>query len=144
MRPADLVAITGTNAAERRADAFAAGRLIEQLVLRNMPRKDNVRPIAEPQIAADFEYLARPANRFPSECVGGLMTTPGRDDIHDAGSQDSAGNMVQLIRLVADDDRMPGVRPALIADDDLKPRSQQIDELSLGFVSPLQTNDASS
>ena len=68
----------------------------------------------------------------------------GRDDVHHARRQNAAGNVVQLVGLVADDDRMPGVGPALIADDDLVPRGQQIDELPLGLVAPLQTDHARS
>src|SRR5207248_1742816 len=67
-----------------------------------------------------------------------------RNDIDDARRQNAARYMVQLVRFVPDDDRMPRVRPALIANYDLEPRGQQIDQLSLGFVPPLQTNDASS
>jgi hypothetical protein len=52
--------------------------------------------------------------------------------------------VVQLVRLVADNDRVSGIRPALITDDDLKPRCQQIDEFSLRLISPLQPNHTSS
>src|SRR5438067_4939920 len=105
MRAADFVAIARADAAERGADAFAAGGLIEQLVLGNMPGKDNVRPIAEPQIAANLDALRRERLDF-LEDRGWVDDDAGRDDVHYSGRQDPAGNVVQLIGLVADHDRM--------------------------------------
>ena len=35
---------------------------------------------------------------------------------------------------------MPGVRPALIADDDIVLIRQQVDDLALGLVAPLQSD----
>src|SRR6476469_8134077 len=58
MRPAHLIAIARTNAAKRCSDAFSASRLVEDLVLRNVPRKNDVRPVAELQVAAHFNSLS--------------------------------------------------------------------------------------
>jgi hypothetical protein len=38
---------------------------------------------------------------------------------------------------------MPGIRAPLIADNDIMPLGQQIDELPFRFVSPLQANNTS-
>ena len=38
---------------------------------------------------------------------------------------------------------MSGVGPALVADDDFMPFGQQVDDLALGLVAPLQTDHAS-
>ena len=39
---------------------------------------------------------------------------------------------------------MPGVGPALIADDDVVLFGEQVDDLALGLVAPLQSDHASS
>ena len=67
----------------------------------------------------------------------------GTDDVHHVRIEDAAGNMVQLVGLVADHHRMPGVGSPLVTDDDIKLGSEQIDEFPLRFVPPLQTDDAS-
>src|SRR4051812_29203711 len=59
VRAANLVAIAGPDAAERRADVFAAGRLVKQFVLGQMPWKDDVGPVAKQQIPANLDALRR-------------------------------------------------------------------------------------
>ena len=66
------------------------------------------------------------------------------DDARHAGRQNAAGQQRKLVDLVADDDRVPGVRAALIANDEVVLAGQQVDDLALGFVAPLQTDNASS
>lgn len=66
----------------------------------------------------------------------------GRDHIHHVRIQNPAGNVVQLVGLIAHHHRVPGVRPALVADHDLILRREQIDQLPLGFVAPLQPDYA--
>ncbi len=73
----------------------------------------------------------------------GLITTPVRDDARDAGRENAAGQQRELVDLVADDDGMPGVRAALVADDEVVLTGQEVDDLALGFVAPLQTDNAS-
>ena len=51
---------------------------------------------------------------------------------------------MQFIDIVADDDGVTRVRPTLIANDDLEIRGEEVNQLSLCFVAPLQTNDTSS
>src|SRR4029079_14855550 len=62
----------------------------------------------------------------------------------DARRKNAAGNQREFIRLPLRNDGVPGIGAALVADNDVVLLSQQIDELALGFVAPLQTNDTSS
>ena len=65
------------------------------------------------------------------------------DDAGDARRQDAAGQQRELVDLVADDDRVPGVCAALIADDEVVLAGKEVDDLAFGFVAPLQTDNAS-
>ena len=66
----------------------------------------------------------------------------GDDALH-LGAEDAAGDQRQLVGLAAGDDGMAGVAAPLIADDDVVLVGQQVDELALGLVAPLQTDHAS-
>src|SRR5262252_8661766 len=46
-----------------------------------------------------------------------------------------------LVGLVADDDRVAGVRAALVAADDVRVLGEQVDDLALSFVAPLRAHD---
>ena len=46
-----------------------------------------------------------------------------------------------LERLAADDDRVPGVRPALVAADHIRALREQVDDLALALVAPLRADD---
>ena len=49
--------------------------------------------------------------------------------------------MPELVRLAVGDDRVPGVRPALVAAHDIGVLRQQVDDLALALVSPLSADD---
>ena len=51
------------------------------------------------------------------------------------------GECADLVRLVADDDRVPRVRAALVTADDIRVLREQVDDLALAFVSPLRADD---
>ena len=53
----------------------------------------------------------------------------------------AARRLADLERLVADDDRVPGVRPALVAADEIGTLREQVDDLALALVSPLRADD---
>jgi hypothetical protein len=44
--------------------------------------------------------------------------------------------------LITDDNRVPGIGPALIADDEIVLAGKEIDDFAFGLVAPLQTNNA--
>ena len=111
-------------------------------VLGKVPGEDHVGPVADPQILDVADAALR---QFVE-----LLDHPGRiqhdaagDDARDAGRQNAAGQQRELVNLVADDDGVPGVRAALIANDEVVLAGQPVDDLALGFVAPLQTDDAS-
>ena len=58
----------------------------------------------------------------------------------DLGAEDAAGDQRQFEGLAAGDDGMAGVGPALVADDDIVLLGEQIDDLALGLVAPLQSD----
>ena len=74
------------------------------------------------------------------------MSTAGIDDAAGADHALLAGTMpdgicAELVRLVADDDRVPGVRPAVVAADDVGVLREQVDDLALALVAPLRADD---
>ena len=75
--------------------------------------------------------------------LAGLSTTPPVTTHCTLGAEDAAGNQRQLVGLAAGDDRVAGVAAPLVADDDVVLVGQQVDELALGLVAPLQTDHAS-
>ena len=54
---------------------------------------------------------------------------------------DPARERADLVRLVADDDRVPCVRAALVAADEIRVLREQVDDLALAFVAPLRADD---
>ena len=68
----------------------------------------------------------------------------GRDEILNMLVQNPAGDVVQFVSFIASDHGVSRVRTALVADDHVELGGQQVDELSFCFVSPLQTDYASS
>ena len=73
----------------------------------------------------------------------GFRTTPVAMTHVTPGVRMPLGKQRELVDLVADDDGVPGVRAALIADDEIVLTRQQVDDLALGFVAPLQTDNTS-
>ena len=48
---------------------------------------------------------------------------------------------MQFVFLVADDDGVPGVGPAVVAGDGVELRGEHVDDLALALVAPLQADD---
>ena len=121
VRAADLVAVTGPDAAAGGADVLAVGgALVERFVLGEVPGKDHVGPVADPQILVGHVALA--AGRELVELfdhAGRIEHHAAGDHAGDARREDAARQQRELVDLVADDDRVPGVRPALVADDEI-------------------------
>jgi hypothetical protein len=114
---------------------------VEQFVFRHVPGKHDMGPVAHEQLAGD-----RHAPRF--ETVD-FLDDGGRVEHHTAGhdaghafAEDSAGDQRQLPGLPVGDDRVPRIGAARVADDDFVLLGQDVDELALGLVTPLQTDDA--
>ncbi len=58
------------------------------------------------------------------------------------GRRTPVGQQRELERLAVGDDGVPGVGPAVVADDEVELVAEQIDDLALGLVAPLQADDA--
>ncbi len=70
----------------------------------------------------------------------GVDDAAGADRAPLAGD-DPRRDLPDLVGLARDDDRMSGVRPALVAADEIGVLSQQVDDLPLSFVAPLRADD---
>ena len=108
-----------------------------------MPGEDHVRPVADHQVLADRDAAADEAVDLGQQ-AGRVEHHAGGDDALHLGPEDAAGHQRELERLAVADDGMPGVGPALVADHDIVLLGQQIDDLALGLVAPLQSDHASS
>ena len=71
---------------------------------------------------------------------GGIDDAAASDGAALAGD-DAGRDLADLVRLVADDDRVAGVRAALVAADEIRVLREQVDDLSLPLVAPLRTDD---
>ena len=136
--PHRLVGVAGPDAAARRADREAAEAVLARLVDREVPRHDQVR------VARDVDLGGRAAAQL--ELVELADQDVGVDDAAVAdharlAAHDAARQRADLERLVADDDRVSGVRAALVAADDVRVLREQVDDLALPFVSPLRPDD---
>ncbi len=58
----------------------------------------------------------------------------------DLAGDHAARNLADLERLAVDNDRVPGVRPALVAADQVRMLRQQVDDLPLPLVPPLRAD----
>ncbi len=64
-----------------------------------------------------------------------------RTDRAPLARDDARRDLADLVRLVADDDRVAGVRTALVAADEIGVLREQVDDLPLPLVAPLRTDD---
>ena len=64
-----------------------------------------------------------------------------RADHRELAGDHPARGRADLERLLADDDRVPGVRPALVAADEIRTLREQVDDLALALVAPLCADD---
>ena len=55
--------------------------------------------------------------------------------------EDPRGHVPRLVGLAVDDDRVPGVRPAVVAADEIRVLGKQVDDLALALVAPLGADD---
>ena len=69
------------------------------------------------------------------------MTTPLAMTDVTSGPQDAGRQQRELVLLAAEDDGVSGVVAAQIADDDVVPIGQQVDDLALGLIAPLEADD---
>lgn len=141
---AHFVSVAGTDASQGGADVVpACGGSIQSSVFGDVPRHDQVSSVADSQVAGDINTASREGGDFIQQ-RGRVQDHPTGDDVHHIGVENTAGNMVELVGLVTHDDRMARVGSALIAHHDFLLRGEQVDQFSLGFIAPLQTDHAKS
>ena len=70
----------------------------------------------------------------------GSTTQPAPIALAFAGD-DPRRDLPDLVRLAVDDDRVPGVRAALVAADEVGVLGEQVDDLALPLVAPLRADD---
>src|SRR5262249_60395250 len=130
----------------RRADA-ALGRpelVLAQVTLRHavellVVRHDQVRvagrgqPAGVDALGLEHVELFDKDRRLDDDAVA--------DDGRHVVVQDPAGDELQREDLAVDDDRVPGVVPALVADDQLALLGEVVGEAALAFVAPLGPDD---
>jgi hypothetical protein len=141
-RSPHLVAIAGADAAAGRADRLASRQTaVELLVFGHVPRKHEVGPVADPQLAFD-PHAAALEHIDLLDHAGGIEGHATGDDAGDVVAEDAAWNEGELPGLAVGDDGVAGVGAALIADDDLVVLGEDVNEFAFGFVTPLQTDNA--
>ena len=105
-----------------------------------MVGKNQVRAIAQEQPPANFDAgffqifeLAKQSHRIDHRAGAdyGLLFRP----------QDAAGNELQDVAMIIEDDRVPGIVPAGIARGVIERRGHVVDDLALPFVAPLRAYD---
>ena len=136
--PHRLVGVAGADAASRRADRELAEAALARLVDREMPRHDQVR------VARDVDLVGGVAAPLELVELGDQHLRVDDAAVADharLAADDSARQRADLVRLVADHDRVAGVRPALVAADDVGVLGEQVDDLALAFVPPLRADD---
>ena len=99
-------------------------------------------PVADHQVVADLDAAGDQAVDFLQDAGRVEHHAAGDDALH-LRAEDAAGDQRELVGLAAGDDGMAGVAAALVADDDIVLVGQQVDDLALGLVAPLQTDHAS-
>src|SRR5947209_8699344 len=104
-----------------------------------MIRKDEMSAVANEQVAADMDAefaqtidLANQRHWIDDDAVP--------DDAPFPAPQNSRRNQVQNVLRPAMDNSMPGVIPTLAAHNDVRLRSEDIDDFAFAFVPPLRAD----
>ena len=136
--PVGLVGVGGADAAAGRADLELPEPPLTRLVERQVPGHDHVGVAGQPD-----EVGGDPARLEALE----LLDEHARVD-HAAGAdhaflapEDPRGHVAELEGLAAGDDRVPGVRAAVVAADEIRVAGEQVDDLPLALVAPLRPDD---
>ena len=136
--PHRLVGVAGADPALRRADRKLAEPPLARLVDREVPRHDQV------GVARYVDLVGRVAAALELVELGDQHLRVDDAAVADharLAADDPARQRADLVRLVADDDRVAGVRAALVAADDVGVLGEQVDDLALPLVAPLRPDD---
>ena len=139
--PPDLVLVGRPDAAPRGADLRRPGRLLADAVEVLVQRQDQRR------VLGDHQVLGPDRHPLPAQLLDLAEQRPGvehhavADDAELARPHDARGQQRQLVDRAVDDQRMPGIVPALEARDHVGPLAQPVDDLALALVAPLRADD---
>ena len=133
------VGIRRTDATAGRADLTIGQPILHGAVEGQVVRHDDVRPAAHPEpIGPDPAALE---HRDLVEQDARVEDDPVADDRCHVGMEHARRHEVQLEHLLAQDDRVAGVVPALVADDVGARLGQDVDRLALALVAPLEPDE---
>ena len=96
--------------------------------------------IGDHEIRADLDAAGLEAFHLLDQLLG-VDHDAVADDAGLVGIEDPAGDQVQRVALVAHHDRVAGVGTAVVAHDDVVAGGEDIDDLALALVAPLETDD---
>ena len=135
-----LVLVAGADAARSGADGDPALAAFRHFLHHAMGGKQHVRAIADAQIGGD-----RDAGRFQSidlaQQRGGVDDQAVADHGLLPGTQNAARDQFQNELLFADENRVAGIVPALIARHDVELFREEIDDFAFTLVAPLGAED---
>src|SRR5262249_39078076 len=136
--PGRLVGVGRPDAAARGADLQLAEPPLRRLVDRDVPGHDQVSVSGEDDdgcvdpARVELVHLADQHLRVDDAAAADHGRLP-RDH--------TARRLPDLVRLAAGDDRVPGVRPTLVAAYHIRALREQVDDLAFSLVPPLRADD---
>ena len=136
---ADLIFISRANAAPGRADLARPCGLFAQAIKVAVERQD------ERAIFRNMERVGRDGDALGLQLFDLGLERPRVEDntiADDArrAAHDTGGEQRKLVNLVADDERVTGIMPALKADHDIGALGEPVDDLAFAFVAPLRAD----
>ena len=136
---AHLVFIGRADPAARGSDLAGAGRGFAQAIEITVKRQD------QRAVVGNREVFGVDADPLGGELLDLCLERPGiehhaiADDRERAG--DNAGReQAELVDLIADHERVPGIVPALEAHDHIGTAGEPVDDLALALIAPLGTD----
>jgi hypothetical protein len=136
---ADLVGVAGADAAAGGADGGAAAGLVEAVFF-HVVGEDDVRVVAQGEVLADRHPRVGQRAHFIEKLLR-VDDNPVGNDGCQVRPQHAGGQQGEFEGLAAVDDGVAGVGSAVVADDAVEGLAEQIDDLALGLVAPLEADD---
>lgn len=138
--PQSFVAVAGANASPGGADFNEPFFALAQAVINAVVRKDEVRAFADPEtvlnrdiFGLEHAYLLDQSFRVHDDAAG--------DYALDFFVEDTRRDEMKNKFTAFFDDRVAGVVPALIPDNNVRTLGEDIDDLAFAFIAPLSAYD---
>ena len=135
-----LVLVRGTNAARRSADLYATGRVLRRQLDQAVVGKNDVRAIADEEIAVHLDAGRAQGIDFLHEGER-IEHDAITDDAAAAFAQHAARNELENKLLALDGNRMSGIVTAGITRNHLEALGQNVNDFAFAFVAPLRSDD---